>query len=46
MASGYAPVSEIEQEAVIGGGATRPLLRDGDAEELHGDPEVGPQHKI
>jgi len=25
-----------------GGGATRPLPRDGGVEELHGDPTVGP----
>jgi len=26
-----------------GGGATRPLPRDGGVEELHGDPTVGPR---
>jgi len=29
-----------------GSGATRPLLRDGGVEELHGDPTVGPLPKI
>jgi len=28
-----------------GGGATRPLPRDGDVEELHADPTVGPRPK-
>jgi len=28
-----------------GGGATRPLPRDGGVEELHGDPTVGPRLK-
>jgi len=28
------------------GGATRPLLRDGSVEELHGDPTVGPRPKV
>jgi len=30
----------------IGGGATRPLPRDGGVEELHGDPTVGPHPKV
>jgi len=29
-----------------GGGATRPLPRDGGVEELHGDPTVGPCPKV
>jgi len=29
-----------------GGGATRPLPRDGGVEELHGDPTVGPHPKV
>jgi len=29
-----------------GGGATRPLRRDGGVEELHGDPTVGPRPKV
>ena len=29
-----------------GGGTTRPLPRDGDAEELRGDPTVGPHLKV
>jgi len=29
-----------------GGGATRPLSWDGDAEELRGDPTIGPRHKV
>jgi len=29
-----------------GGGATRPLTRDGGVEELHGDPTVGPRPKV
>jgi len=29
-----------------GGGATRPLLRDGGVEELHGDRKVGPRPKV
>jgi len=29
-----------------GGGATRPLPRDGDVEEFHGDPTVGPRPKV
>ena len=28
------------------GGTTRPLPRDGGAEELHGDPTVGPHPKV
>jgi len=28
------------------GDATRPLLRDGGVEELHGDPTVGPRPKV
>jgi len=31
---------------ITGGGATRPLSRDGDAEELPGDPTVGPRPKV
>ena len=29
-----------------GGGTTRPLPRDGGAEELRGDPAVGPHPKV
>jgi len=29
-----------------GGGATRPLPRDGGVEELQGDPKVGPHPKV
>jgi len=29
-----------------GGGATRPLPRDGGVEELYGDPTVGPLPKV
>jgi len=29
-----------------GGGATRPLPRNGGVEELHGDPSVGPRPKV
>ena len=29
-----------------GGGTTRPLPRDGGAEELRGDPTVGPHPKV
>jgi len=29
-----------------GGGATRPLPRDGGVEKLHGDPTVGPRPKV
>jgi len=29
-----------------GGGATRPLLRDGGAKELHGDPTIGPRPNV
>jgi len=29
-----------------GGGATRPLSRDGGVEELNGDPTVGPRPKV
>ena len=29
-----------------GGGTTRPLLRDGGAEELRADPTVGPHPKV
>jgi len=29
-----------------GGGATRPLPRDGDVEELDGDPIIGPRPKV
>jgi len=31
---------------VSGGGATRALPRDGDVEELHGNPTVGPLPKV
>jgi len=34
------------RERDYGGGATRPLPRDGSLEELHGDPTVGPRPKV
>jgi len=32
--------------SLLGGGAIRPLPRDGGVEELHGDPTVGPRPKV
>ena len=40
--SGYTPVPY----GGGGGGTTRPLPRDGGAEELRGDPTVGPHPKV
>jgi len=40
-------ISSFNQSRLVGdGGATRPLPRDGDVEELHGDPTVGPCPKF
>ena len=38
--------SDNRQEFCRGGGTTRPLPRDGGAEELRGDPTVGPHPKV
>jgi len=35
-----------ESQRQFGGGAIRPLPRDGGVEELHGDPTVGPHSKV
>jgi len=35
-----------ERKQKLGGGATGPLPRDKNVEELHGDPTVGPRPKV
>jgi len=36
----------INSTAILGGGATRLLPRDGGVEKLHGDPTVRPRPKV
>jgi len=36
----------VSQRNHGGGGATRPLPRDGGMKKLHGDPTVGPRPKV
>ena len=38
--------SSVVEHGGGGGGTTRPFPRDGGAEELHGDPIVGPHPKV
>ena len=38
--------AEMVPQTGCGGGITRPLLKDGGAEELRGDPTVGPHPKV